>query len=71
MFYRETGQFKTNYSDDRAIFPIAQDRYGIMILLAIAFFVIPFTVDDYWGNAIFLPLLIYALIAMGLNVLVG
>ncbi len=71
MFYRETGQFKTNYSDDRAIFPIAQDRYGIMILLALAFFVIPFTVDDYWGNAIFLPLLIYALIAMGLNVLVG
>ena len=71
MFYRETGQFKTNYTDDRAIFPIRQDRYGFLALMAIAYLVLPFFINDYWGNAIFLPLLIYSLIALGLNVLVG
>ncbi|HLQ92285.1 MAG TPA: branched-chain amino acid ABC transporter permease, partial [Xanthobacteraceae bacterium] len=37
MFYRETGQFKTTYAADQALFPIAQDRIGIMLILAVAF----------------------------------
>ena len=37
MFYRENGQFKTSYAADQQIFTIAQDRYAIFGLLAIAF----------------------------------
>ena len=33
MFYREAGQFKTSYAADQALFPIAQDRVGIMLIL--------------------------------------
>ena len=41
MFYRETGQFKTTYTADQALFPIAQDRTGIMLILAAAFILVP------------------------------
>ena len=71
MFYREAGQFKTNYSSDQAIFPIAQDRWFVLIVLAVAIGIVPFFINDYWANAIFLPFLIYALAAIGLNLLTG
>ena len=32
MLYRENGQFKTTYRADQQIFPIAQDRLGILLL---------------------------------------
>ena len=41
MFYREAGQFKTTYAADMAIFPIRQDRYGMALILFVAFVVIP------------------------------
>ena len=30
MLYREVGQFKTSYASDQAVFPILQDRIGIV-----------------------------------------
>jgi len=71
MLYRETGQFKTNYAADQAIFPILQDRVGIIVVLIFAFFVVPFIADDYWFQAILIPFLVYALAALGLNILTG
>lgn len=71
MFYREAGDFKTSYQDDNQTFPIKFDRYRYYAVLFIAFAVIPFIVNDYWANAIFLPFLIYAIAAIGLNILVG
>ena len=71
MLYRETGQFKPTYQADQAIFPIAQDRWFITAVLAVAFLVVPLLIDDYWANAIFLPFLAYALAAIGLNILTG
>ncbi len=71
MFYRETGQFKTSYTADQAIFPIAQDRWFIYGVIAIAIFVVPFLIDDYGANAVLLPFLAYALAAIGLNILTG
>jgi branched-chain amino acid transport system permease protein len=71
MFYREAGQFKTSYAADQAIFPIRQDRIGMYIILAIAFLVVPFTLNDFRLNAIWLPFLIYSLAALGLNILTG
>lgn len=69
MFYREAGQFKTSYTADEAIFPILQDRFFIGAILIIAFGVIPFFIDDYWANAILIHFLVYALAALGLNIL--
>jgi len=34
MFYRENGQFKTSYRADQQVFPIAQGRIAIFLLLA-------------------------------------
>ena len=71
MFYREAGQFKTNYASDQAMFPIAQDRWFVLLVMFVALVVIPLIIDDYWANAILLPFLIYALAAIGLNLLTG
>ena len=71
MFYRENGQFKTTYRADQQIFPIAQDRWGVLALLAIAAIGVPLMADEYLLRAIFIPFLILSLAALGVNVLVG
>ena len=71
MIYREAGQYKATYEADQAIFPIAQDRFVMLALLAIAFVVVPFTASDYLFRAILIPFLILSLAALGLNILVG
>ena len=71
MIYRETGQFKTSYAADQAIFPILQDRIGILVVLAVAWVVIPMLASDYLLRAILTPFLILALGAIGLNLLLG
>src|SRR5210317_1932367 len=71
MIYRETGQFSANYASDQALFPIAQDRYVIIFVLFVTFAIVPFVLNQYWLNAIMLPFLIYALAAIGLNILTG
>ena len=71
MFYRETGQFKTSYAADQQIFPIRQDRVGILLLLLVAFVGVPLFSSEYWFSAILIPFLIFALAALGLNILTG
>ncbi len=71
MFYREAGDFKTTYASDTQTFPIKLDRIGYYVIMAIAFFVVPFFITDYWANAIFVPFLIWAVASIGLNILVG
>ena len=71
MIYREAGEFRTSYGADAQTFPIRLDRWAYWALLAVAFGVVPFMIDAYWVNAIFLPFLIYAIAALGLNVLTG
>ena len=71
MIYREAGDFKTSYAEDAQTFPIRLDRRGYYVLLVIALAVVPFVIDDYWVNSIALPFLIYAIAALGLNVLTG
>jgi branched-chain amino acid transport system permease protein len=79
MLYRETGQFKTSYSADMAIFPIRQDRNALFILLAIAFVGVPLMAHfhvwpfagEYLLRAILLPFLILSLAAIGVNILIG
>ncbi|MBB3212115.1 branched-chain amino acid transport system permease protein [Herbaspirillum sp. Sphag1AN] len=71
MLYREAGQFKTSYIADSQIFPIRQDRIGMVLLLALAFVVIPAVGSTYWFSAILIPFLVFALAALGLNILTG
>lgn len=71
MLYREAGDFKTSYADDSQTFPIKFDRYRYWAVLAFAFLVVPFIINDYWLNAVVLPFLIYSVAAIGLNILTG
>jgi branched-chain amino acid transport system permease protein len=71
MLYREAGQFKSTYEADGQIFPIRQDRIGIALLLALAFFIVPAVATPYLFSAILIPFLIFSLAALGLNILTG
>jgi branched-chain amino acid transport system permease protein len=71
MFYRENGQFKTSYRADQQIFPITQDRWGVLALIAIAAIGVPLMADEYLLRAILIPFVILSLAALGVNVLVG
>ena len=71
MFYREAGQFKANYIDDSAIFPIRQDRIGMALILLAAFVGVPLFATPYVFSAIMIPFLIGSLAAIGLNILTG
>ncbi len=71
MFYRETGQFKTNYPADQAIFPIFQDRMFVIGIILIAYLVVPFFASEYLLQAVLIPMLILSIAAVGLNILTG
>jgi branched-chain amino acid transport system permease protein len=71
MLYREAGQYKTSYEADHAVFPLVQDRIGIAVILAIAFIVVPLTASEFVLNSMLIPILIFALAAIGLNLLTG
>lgn len=71
MFYREAGQFKTTYESDQAILSIPQDRWFLGALLVVAFLVVPAVADEYMLQAVLIPFLVFAMAALGLNLLLG
>ncbi len=71
MLYRETGQFKTSYAADQAIFPIPQDKIGLALILLVAFVGVPMIATEYVYVGVLLPFLILSLAALGLNLLTG
>ena len=71
MYYREAGQFKATYAADSRIFPIRQDRTGMLLLCLVAFVLVPFWASPYAFSAILIPFLIFSLAALGLNILTG
>jgi branched-chain amino acid transport system permease protein len=71
MFYREAGQFKTTYAADMAVFPIRQDRIGLALILAVAFFIIPAFGGTFFLETMMIPFLVLSLGAIGLNLLTG
>ena len=81
MLYRETGQFKTDYASDQQLFPIRQDRIAVFALLVVAYVGVPLAAQtpglagaidfNYWFNGVLIPFLIFALAALGLNILTG
>ena len=71
MIYREAGQFKATYSADQGMFPIRQDRWGVAVLCVLAAVVVPAVANEYLLHSVLLPFLLYAIAAMGLNILLG
>src|SRR5579871_573711 len=71
MFYREAGQFKTTYAADMALFPIRQDRYGLALILLVAFVVVPVCGNQFFLNTMMIPFLVLSLAGIGLNLLTG
>ncbi len=71
MLYRTTGQFKTSYRTDQALFPIRQDAFLLTIILIFAWAILPFTASEFAFQTLLIPVLIYALAATGLNILTG
>src|SRR3954452_8875254 len=71
MLYRETGQFKTSYAADQALFTNVLDRIGMVMIFMIAVAVIPFLGSDFFITSVMIPFLVFALAAIGLNLLTG
>ncbi len=71
MFYRESGDFKTTYRGDQQMFPIFLDRWFVITVCAFAFLVVPFLINDYWEKSVLVPVLVWAMAALGLNLLTG
>ncbi|MGE3366305.1 MAG: branched-chain amino acid ABC transporter permease [Rhizobiaceae bacterium] len=71
MLYRTAGQFKTSYYADHALFPVKQDAWLLIVILLFAYVVFPLTASEFTLNALLVPVLIYALAALGLNILTG
>ena len=71
MLYREAGQYKTSYEADQAVFPLLQDRIGIALILLFAIAIVPLTFSSFTLSSVMIPVLIFALAAIGLNILTG
>lgn len=71
MLYRTAGQYKTSYAADHALFPVRQDAWLLGFILVLAFVVFPMMANEFAFRALLIPVLIYALAALGLNILTG
>jgi branched-chain amino acid transport system permease protein len=71
MLYREAGQYKTSYAADMAVFPILQDRAGIVVILLVAAVVVPYFGNNFFIQVVMIPFLVFALASIGLNLLTG
>jgi len=70
VLYRESGQFKTSYTADMAVFPIREDKIGIALIMLGAL-IVPFVATDFFLASVAIPFLVYVLAAIGLNILTG
>ncbi len=71
MLYRVAGQYKTSYKADFALFPVRQDAWLLAFILVLAFVVFPMTASEFVFRTLLIPVLIYSLAALGLNILTG
>jgi branched-chain amino acid transport system permease protein len=71
MLYRTAGQYKTSYREDNALFPVRADFALLVAILLLAWVVFPLTASEFTFKALLVPVLIYSLAALGLNILTG
>ncbi|WP_417206198.1 branched-chain amino acid ABC transporter permease [Antarctobacter sp.] len=71
MLYRTAGQYKTSYRADQALFPVRQDAVLLGIILLFVWVIFPLTASEFTFQTLLIPILIYSLAALGLNILTG
>ena len=71
MFYRESGRLATSHADLLARLPMREDRTALVLLLCVAYLVVPNVAGAYLLGTILTPLLILSLAALGLNLVMG
>src|SRR2546422_6181986 len=71
MIYGKPVQLRTTSASDQGIFPIPQERWSVVFAAVAAFVIPPLVASEYWLQAVLIPFLIYALAAIGLNLLTG
>lgn len=71
MLYRTAGQFKTTYEADQALFPVRQDAILLAVILLFAWVIFPLVATEFAFQTLLIPVLIYSLAALGLNILTG
>src|SRR5947199_2658007 len=71
MLYREAGQYKSDYAADVSVFPLREDRVGMVAILLLAFVVLPLVSNDFMLQAVLIPFLVFSLAAIALNLLTG
>lgn len=71
MYYRETGQIVSSYTEDRRMVPVREDRWIMWAFLAFMFLVVPFIGNDYWFSAILIPMMVLGIASLGLNIASG
>jgi len=71
MLFRESGKLKKNYRQDQAMLPLREDRIFVALLALAAFVIVPIFANEYWLQAILIPMLVFAVAALGLNILTG
>ena len=54
-----------------AVFPIRQDRIGLALIIALAAVAVPLFSSQFFISSVMIPFLVYALAAIGLNILTG
>jgi branched-chain amino acid transport system permease protein len=70
MFFRQAGVYHTNYVADRALFPVAADRWIIAMILALGV-AAPFLFSSLYLSSYLLPWLVWTAGALGLNLILG
>jgi branched-chain amino acid transport system permease protein len=70
VLYRESGQYKTTYAADMAVFPLREDRIGLALVIAVAY-LLAFVGNGFLLQAVLIPFLVFSLAAIGLNILTG
>lgn len=71
MFYRESRQIITSYLKDNQMIPLRQDRWFFYTFILVMLFVVPRIADDYWFGAILIPVIIFSIATLGLNIITG
>ena len=71
MLYRETGQYKTSYAADQALFPLDARPCRFRGDPVSRRSPIPLFGSDFFLNTIMIPFLVFSLAAIGLNLLTG
>jgi len=71
MFYKTSGQYKSSYRADQALFSVRQDGVIVGVILLCAWVIFPFFASEFTFQTLLIPILIYSLAAMGLNILTG